>query len=148
MLIREAAGIEQLHQDNPFEAIPLTKDIRWYVSFLREPPTVDLDIPWTSEDKSFQILDIRDQGYYQCAGPLHHQNPQSHGSPGENVWQRHHNPQLENNRADCEEVIDSSQANMYDDHYEPTHVFFSLRSVYMLFPPSPHNWNGTRCTGN
>jgi uncharacterized protein (DUF1697 family) len=56
VIIRNARTIEQLFQANPFKGVPLTKDIRWYVSFLKNDVESDLQIPWKSPDLSFEIL--------------------------------------------------------------------------------------------
>lgn len=55
-IVRKAATIQQLFQENPFKDIDLTKDIRLYISFLKTESNVDLKLPWTSADKSYTIL--------------------------------------------------------------------------------------------
>ena len=53
--------IAALIQIDPFQQIEVTKDRRLYVSFLKESPRVNLDLPWVSEDKSYQIISIQNR---------------------------------------------------------------------------------------
>ena len=62
-IIRSIEMIESMLANNPFEGITVTKEIRLYVSFLWKAPESDFPIPWTSDDKSFQILGIRDNTF-------------------------------------------------------------------------------------
>lgn len=55
-ILRTSEVIFGLIHSNPFKYIVLTKEIRLYVSFLRNASKTDLELPWTSSDKSFQIL--------------------------------------------------------------------------------------------
>ncbi|TNE70941.1 DUF1697 domain-containing protein [bacterium] len=48
--------IQNLISLNPFANIKLTPDLRFYISFLKELPTIKLEFPWISDDKSFQII--------------------------------------------------------------------------------------------
>lgn len=57
--VRKAGEISALTAANPFEDIEVTRDIRLYVSFLKEVPENKLTLPWVSDDKSFRIVDIR-----------------------------------------------------------------------------------------
>lgn len=59
VLARKAEAIKALIDADPFKDIEVTKDIRLYVSFLKEQPKADLSLPWVSEDQSFQIIEIR-----------------------------------------------------------------------------------------
>ena len=61
VLIRESKLILDLIRNNPFKHIEVTKDIRLYISFLKEISEIDLTFPWTSDDGSYQILEIRDR---------------------------------------------------------------------------------------
>ncbi|WKN41713.1 DUF1697 domain-containing protein [Tunicatimonas pelagia] len=61
VLVRSAAVITHLLEANPFQNIEVTKNIRQYVSFLKEEPSNDLTLPWTTEDDSYRIFDIRDR---------------------------------------------------------------------------------------
>ncbi|MEK6153107.1 DUF1697 domain-containing protein [Flavobacteriaceae bacterium 3-367] len=60
-LVRSAKTLEQLYKENPFQKIKVTKDIRLYVSFLKNDPAVELDLPWASADYSYRILNVRDK---------------------------------------------------------------------------------------
>jgi uncharacterized protein (DUF1697 family) len=61
ILLRKTAVINQLLEKDPFKAVPLTKEIRLYVSFLSEAPAVDLSLPWVSTDHSFKIINQIDE---------------------------------------------------------------------------------------
>ncbi len=61
VVIRKADEILNLLKNNPFKKIEENKEIRFYISFLNEIPDHELEIPWTSEDHSFRILEIRDK---------------------------------------------------------------------------------------
>lgn len=59
--LQKAQTITALLMDNPFKEITLTKDIRLYVSFLPNNASHDIEIPWESDDHSFQIIDRRSE---------------------------------------------------------------------------------------
>ena len=55
-IIRESKMIiEMLHED-PFKSISVTKDIRLYVSYLKNDVNAKISLPWKSEDMSYQII--------------------------------------------------------------------------------------------
>ncbi|MEP4095053.1 DUF1697 domain-containing protein [Reichenbachiella sp.] len=60
-IIRTVKTIDELLTSNPFEHVSLTKDIRLYVSLLREDNSPELELPWKNEDGSFEILEVRDK---------------------------------------------------------------------------------------
>lgn len=55
-LVRNFETIAGLYSDNPFGSIEVSKDTRLYVSFLKQDTGAQLDLPFTSEDRSFQII--------------------------------------------------------------------------------------------
>ncbi len=59
--MRSASELGALIDSDPFKDIEVTKDTRLYVSFLWEKTEVELKMPWSSEDNSFQILAIADR---------------------------------------------------------------------------------------
>ncbi len=61
VLIIKPEVILDLIKNNPFKQIKVTKDIRLYISFLQDKPEINLKLPWSSEDGSFQILEIREK---------------------------------------------------------------------------------------
>ncbi len=61
VIIRTRKEISDLIDENPFEKINAHKDIRLYVSFLKDIPKVDLNIPYFSEDKTYKIILIKDK---------------------------------------------------------------------------------------
>lgn len=58
--VRKAIQIQDVYQNNPFKGIEITKEIRLYISFLREDVITDLRLPWISGDKAYQIIEKRD----------------------------------------------------------------------------------------
>jgi uncharacterized protein (DUF1697 family) len=60
-IIRKSETIYQLFKDNPFRDVKITKDIRLYVSFLKKNTQSDLELPWTSSDNSYKIIERRDK---------------------------------------------------------------------------------------
>lgn len=58
-LVWESEMIRALLEDNPFTDIKVTKDIRLYVSFLKEEVDTGLTLPWKSPDASHQIIGKR-----------------------------------------------------------------------------------------
>lgn len=61
VLIRKAERIKELIENDPFENIEVTKDIRLYITFLKEKPEKTIAPPWISEDESYRIIDIQDR---------------------------------------------------------------------------------------
>ncbi len=61
VLIRKSEDLRKIQQHNPFGGVKITKDIRLYVSFLKQAPDADVLLPWMSEDRSFQILDVKEK---------------------------------------------------------------------------------------
>ena len=53
--------IYELYSNNPFKDVTLTKDIRRYVSFLWKDIEIDLELPWTSDDTSYKIINKNDK---------------------------------------------------------------------------------------
>ena len=49
-------NIEKIVANDPFKDIEVTKNIRLYVTFLKDKPSSKLTIPYTSDDQSFTIL--------------------------------------------------------------------------------------------
>jgi len=60
-IIRSTEFICELLDNNPFKDITITKDIRLYLSFLRNDTDVQLELPWKSSDGAFEILEVRDK---------------------------------------------------------------------------------------
>lgn len=55
IIIKSEIIYELLH-DNPFNGIKLAKDTRFYVSFLKKNMEINLNLPWSSTDNSYQII--------------------------------------------------------------------------------------------
>ncbi len=60
-IIRQTHSIQELYQEAPFQDVEVTKDIRLYISLLREEVESPLEIPWTSPDGSYKILMKKDK---------------------------------------------------------------------------------------
>lgn len=58
-IVRSVAVIEDLLKNDPFEGIELTKERRFYISFLQKEVEAEIDLPWESEDGSYLILEKR-----------------------------------------------------------------------------------------
>jgi len=59
-IVRKFAELEKLSKSNPFTKIKLTKDTRFYITFLSEKPKSTLKIPWASANKDYTILKVTD----------------------------------------------------------------------------------------
>ena len=60
-IIRKSEMICRLLKNEPFKGVIITKDIRLYVSFLKENMETDLKLPWASSDNSYKIIDKKDK---------------------------------------------------------------------------------------
>ena len=61
VLVRKMEEIHNVVVKNPFNGIQLHKDLRLYVTFLKESPKEEFPLPWTSQDGSFQMLEIKEK---------------------------------------------------------------------------------------
>ena len=59
-ILRKAETIHKIFSLDPFKGVEVTKDIRLYISLLKKDAELDLDLPWTSPDGSFKIIDKQD----------------------------------------------------------------------------------------
>ncbi len=59
VILRTKNEIADLVKDNPFDQIEMHTDLRLYVSFLKTQPNLTISLPYTSDDSSFQILEVR-----------------------------------------------------------------------------------------
>lgn len=62
-LVRNAETIQSIVTADPFKDVPVTKDIRLYVTFLNNTPG-SANIPWESDDGSFRITGIQDNAVF------------------------------------------------------------------------------------
>ncbi len=51
--------INELVNDDPFASIEVHKNIRLYISFLKDTPKVKLTIPYISNDQAFSIIGVK-----------------------------------------------------------------------------------------
>jgi len=58
-ILRKYKTILALYANNPFKNIKVTKETRLYVSFLKNEVDTDLELPYKSEDHSFEIIEKR-----------------------------------------------------------------------------------------
>ncbi|MCC5917859.1 MAG: DUF1697 domain-containing protein [Cryomorphaceae bacterium] len=61
VILKTQKEISELIDDNPFEKINIHKNIRLYVTFLKDLPKVKLVLPYFSEDKTYQIISIKNK---------------------------------------------------------------------------------------
>lgn len=55
-IIRKSEIIFELLNNKPFKDVKLTKNIRFYVSFLSKTNKLELELPWKSPDNSYEII--------------------------------------------------------------------------------------------
>ena len=55
-ILRTSETINELLAADPFKNETLSKDMRFYVSFLQKEDNGNLKLPWTSDDNSFRII--------------------------------------------------------------------------------------------
>lgn len=60
VIVRSLKDIQAVIDKNPFKGIKETPDTRLYVTFLSEPHTSSLPIPYVSPEKEFTILKVTD----------------------------------------------------------------------------------------
>lgn len=60
-LLRRSEVIHSLIEEAPFSRVEVTKDTRLYASFLSSDVSIDMDLPWSSDDHSYQILEYREK---------------------------------------------------------------------------------------
>jgi uncharacterized protein (DUF1697 family) len=61
VLIRRPEVMFDLVSNNPFKHTEVTTNTRLYISFLKEKPAAELTFPWTSNDGSYRILEVREK---------------------------------------------------------------------------------------
>lgn len=61
VMLRKFDEIGQLLKNHPFERFEADENTKFYVSFVKNKPDNEIDLPFLSEDKSFQIIEIRDK---------------------------------------------------------------------------------------
>lgn len=61
VILREGTEISDLVNRNPFNNVNLHKDIRLYVSFLKDEPGVEVTMPHISKDNSYKIISINNR---------------------------------------------------------------------------------------
>ncbi len=61
VVVRTRKEISGLVEEDPFKNVKVHKDIRLYVSFLKDIPMVALTTPYFSADRSYEIISIRDK---------------------------------------------------------------------------------------
>ena len=60
-LIRSNEVISSLLLNDPFKGIAVTKDVRLYVSFLKDPAQTIITLPHISADSSFKIISVEEK---------------------------------------------------------------------------------------
>ena len=60
-IVRKVETIENIYTETPFSNFELTKDTRFYISFLKDDVETDIVLPWISDDNSYQIILKKDK---------------------------------------------------------------------------------------
>ena len=60
-IVRKAEIIKKIFNHDPFKAFERTKEIRFYISFLKKDAEPGLSLPWVSADQSYHILKKEDK---------------------------------------------------------------------------------------
>lgn len=58
LILRTKIEIADLVHKNPFQTVHLHKDLRLYVSFLKDDPKIEITLPYYSKDNTYQIISI------------------------------------------------------------------------------------------
>lgn len=58
VILQEKSDIADLVSNNPFENVNTHKDVRLYVSFLKDEPGIEVTLPYTSKDDSYKIISV------------------------------------------------------------------------------------------
>lgn len=58
-IIKTQKEISDLISENPFQTINIHKDIRLYVSFIKNTPEIKLTVPYFSNDRTYKIISFR-----------------------------------------------------------------------------------------
>ena len=61
VILKQQWEIAELIDKNPFETIPIHKDIRLYATFLKNTPEIELALPYISKDKTYKIVSIQNK---------------------------------------------------------------------------------------
>ena len=61
VIVRTKEELTTLVTENPFESFTIHKDLRLYVTFLKEAPSIELTLPYFSKDGAFQIISMTDR---------------------------------------------------------------------------------------
>lgn len=59
-IVKKADTILDLFEQDPFQDFTLTKETRFYISFLKNDMDSPFELPWISEDQSYRILGKQD----------------------------------------------------------------------------------------
>lgn len=79
VILRSAELIDDLVNDEPFQNVLITKDIRLYVSFLGRDVDADLTLPWLSDDESYKIICKKDKTIFSILDLSLSQTPKAMG---------------------------------------------------------------------
>lgn len=78
-VLRSAETITDFLTNNPFEKFELTKETRFYVSFLRNAPVEHLELPWISDDGAFRVIEIREKTIFSMLDLTNSKTPKAMG---------------------------------------------------------------------
>jgi hypothetical protein len=86
-----------LVSNNPFKHTEVTTNTRLYISFLKEKPVPALTFPWTSNDGSYRILEVREKTICSVLDLSATQTPKGMDA----FWKKHDDQKLEHDPSDC-----------------------------------------------
>ena len=70
--IRTITQLQHIEESNPFKAVNVTPQTRFYVTFLSDKPKGDMKIPYQPPDKSFKLLRATESEVYSVVTPSPH----------------------------------------------------------------------------
>ncbi|MFD2036182.1 DUF1697 domain-containing protein [Belliella marina] len=60
-IVQSAENLLKLYQEAPFKQHVPTKDTRFYITFVKDNPSTQIELPWVSQDSSFQVLTYKNK---------------------------------------------------------------------------------------
>ena len=59
--VQSAENLFKLYHEGPFNQHILNKNTIFYISFIKQSPSIQIELPWYNQDNSFQILSYKNQ---------------------------------------------------------------------------------------
>jgi len=94
-IIRKYELIYEFLNADPFKDVKITKDVRLYISFLKNNKEIDLKLPWSSSDNSYKIIDKKHHNIFSVLDLSISKTPKAMGTLeiyfGKNITTRNWN---------------------------------------------------------